>query len=602
MKHPFPLLQQDNFSTPWVFSSPDSVYPYPIPETELYPEFPWPKSLCPHAPDCQVKDDFSDLAPVKECIHAYQEGCPIYLTQFNGNFQEFGECNGIELFEIGQTESADYTEEDLIKIVENFAKLKDSHRPPMVVLGHDEDQALLQKSGLPSAGWVSNLWARGKKLVADFKDVPQQIVDIINKGAYRFPSVEIYHNFLFNKEAFGPVLRRVALLGADVPRIKSLDDIVARYGENDCQDSFCLPVDKSAGDVKEKETIWLGGDTMKRKITVPIKSISGDFKVGEEVTNGNEITGILESFDDKNFVINVDSKKDFQDDEKITGTETKAEATVGKKVDPFSKTVVIELNTVEGTFKEGEKVEGVDSKLIGTVQKVEPEKISVFLEVDENFRGGEEITGSDSKAKARVGKKEKKEEPVYPEPSTNTEKALQQLQEQFKELSTKLTGKDAEIATLKTQAQSQETKIQQVETDRMSEKRAVHVKQIQTFSEKMKLKGLAPAIFDELGLSNYLHTLDWQKTFKFAEDEDPVTPFDKFTAILSSMLDRYQENTLFVPLDDLGKVIETEDIIPDGVDEEGAKLDQKITKYAEEKNVSYDEAFAEVMKEENKKK
>ncbi|GAH91161.1 unnamed protein product, partial [marine sediment metagenome] len=68
-----------------------------------------------------------------------------------------------------------------------------------------------------------------KKLYASFKAVPEKIKEVVNKMAYRFPSVEIYKNFEYGGKNFGKVLRRVALLGADIPRIKTLDDISNLY-------------------------------------------------------------------------------------------------------------------------------------------------------------------------------------------------------------------------------------------------------------------------------------------------------------------------------------------------------------------------------------
>ena len=583
--HPFPF-PKDAFSMPGIHAE-SETYPYPVPETELYPEYAWPKSLCHFAPECPLTDDFSDLEPIKGCVHAYQYGCPILLTQLSGNFQEFGECNGVQIFEIGQVESKKYTEEDLKKIIENFSKLKDSHRPPMVVLGHDEDQSLLQKSGLPSAGWVSKIWTKGRKLYADFKDVPKQIVDIIKKGAYRYPSVEIYRNFAFDNEEFGPVLRRVALLGADIPRIKSLSDITARYGEDNCEDSFCLPVVRSDS---EEETFWLGGDNME-KITVPIKSISGDFEVGEEVTGSvSKTVGKLEEFDEKKLIITLISGESFQDDREITGTKSKAKAVVGEEEKFAGKTVMVEINTVEGKFKEGEKIEGKDSKLTGTVRKVEPEKISVFLAIEGDFKKGEEIVGADSKAKANVGKKPSPYK--YPEPPKKDAEDLKQVQEQLSALSEQINLKNNEISNLQSKLIAQEGQIETVQKERSAEKRASHMKDVVAWAEVLKTKGLAPAVIDELGLLNYVNALDWTHMFKFAEGEDEKTPWQKFSELFDAIVDRHAEGNLFVPLDKLGKAIETEeDITPTGVDEEGAALDREITKYAEENKISYGDAL-----------
>ncbi|GAH13978.1 unnamed protein product, partial [marine sediment metagenome] len=79
--HPYPF-PKDQFSSPWIYEIKDTRYPFPVPKTELYPEYPWPKSLCAYAPECSILDDFSDLDDVKDCIHAYKHGCPLYLTEF----------------------------------------------------------------------------------------------------------------------------------------------------------------------------------------------------------------------------------------------------------------------------------------------------------------------------------------------------------------------------------------------------------------------------------------------------------------------------------------------------------------------------------------
>ena len=586
-KNPLPFPKED-FSTPWTYSNEQEVYPYPVPETELYPEFAWPKSLCHFAPECPLTDDFSDLEPIKQCLHAYQHGCPILLTQFSENMQEFGECNGVQIFEIGQQESKSYKAEDLKKIIANFSKLKDSHRPPMVVLGHDEDQSLLQKSGLPSAGWVSKVWTKGKKLYADFKDVPKQLVDVIQKGAYRYPSVEIYRNFVFGDEEFGPVLRRVALLGADIPRIKSLSDIVARYGEDDCEGSFCLPVGRLDG---EEETIWLGGDNMKKKVTVPIKSVSGDFQVGEEVTgNASKVVGMLEEFNEKSLVIALTSEESFQDNEEIIGTKSEAKAVVGEEEKFAGRTILVELSDPKGEFKEGEKVIGSDSKLTGTIRKVKPESISVFLAVEGDFTKGEGITGADSKAKAVVGKKE-----VYPEPKKTKKAAegnedLKQLSEDFAALKASNDAKDEQINELKGLITTQKGTLDTVQEERSAEKRHNHMKDVNKWAEDMKKKGVAPAILDELGLLNYASAQDWQKLFKFAEDEEAKTPWQKFSELFSAIVDANAENKLFIPLDKIDADPDEVEVLA-GVDAEGAEADRKIVKYAEDNKCSYQDAF-----------
>jgi hypothetical protein len=144
----------------------------------------------------------------------------------------FGELTDVEIFEAGSYHQGRYayTEADLDQMVANWRAMGDRLRPTLVI-GHDEDQDLLKNSGLFAAGWLTGLRRHGKKLLADFKDVPRVIVDLIRRGAYRRVSAEVYHDFRQGGASRGHVLRRVALLGGEIPEIKTLQDVAALYEE-----------------------------------------------------------------------------------------------------------------------------------------------------------------------------------------------------------------------------------------------------------------------------------------------------------------------------------------------------------------------------------
>ena len=101
--------------------------------------------------------------------------------------------------------------------------------PPLfavrAVPGHEEDEALLKRSDLPSMGRVVNLWREGTKLIADFDDVPEVVEDLIKQKTYSKISAEFYEGFEAGGKPYGAVLRRVALLGAEIPEVKTLADI-----------------------------------------------------------------------------------------------------------------------------------------------------------------------------------------------------------------------------------------------------------------------------------------------------------------------------------------------------------------------------------------
>ena len=154
---------------------------------------------------------------------------------------------GVEIFATGHYRGKDYTFADLCEIARNFKELGPAEqnllRPP-VVLGHEEHQEYLERTDLPAAGWPSALRVRsyydqssGKReaiLIADFSEVPESIANMINARAYRKVSAEIYDDFQDDfGRGHGKALRRVALLGGEVPQVKRLADVpIAHFTES----------------------------------------------------------------------------------------------------------------------------------------------------------------------------------------------------------------------------------------------------------------------------------------------------------------------------------------------------------------------------------
>lgn len=96
---------------------------------------------------------------------------------------------------------------------------KEGDRDVPAVLGHDEGQ--------PAYGVAVKTWREGGKLKADFVNIPKEVSDAIRAGAYFQTSAEVYDD---TGEAGLPagggcMLRRIALLGADIPQVKTLADL-----------------------------------------------------------------------------------------------------------------------------------------------------------------------------------------------------------------------------------------------------------------------------------------------------------------------------------------------------------------------------------------
>lgn len=134
----------------------------------------------------------------------------------------------VEIFAAGTWNGDSYSEKDLDGMVDVFKRFSKTLRP-YLKLGHTENQKLIQKDGMPAAGWVDNLRRVGNKLVADFIDLPKKIYDLIAGKSYRKVSSEIYRNITIDGKKFPYMLSGVALLGSDTPAVTNLNDILSNF-------------------------------------------------------------------------------------------------------------------------------------------------------------------------------------------------------------------------------------------------------------------------------------------------------------------------------------------------------------------------------------
>lgn len=149
--------------------------------------------------------------------------------------------NDVEIFATGLYRGKRWTCADLAEIVKNFDGLgpngKNLLTPPNVI-GHEEGD--LDKTDLPAIGKPSKVWMVPYKdretgqfeavLKANFSEMPEGIVRLIKSGAYKKISAEIYDNFTDDfGNGYGKALRRVALLGGEIPQVKRLADIPTNF-------------------------------------------------------------------------------------------------------------------------------------------------------------------------------------------------------------------------------------------------------------------------------------------------------------------------------------------------------------------------------------
>lgn len=150
---------------------------------------------------------------------------------------ETGSKKDVEIFSTGVWNNIRITQDDLHEMVKSFEETKDGIRP-FLKLGHDKNQKLLQKDGLPAAGWVESLRVKGDKLFADFNYIPKKIYDLLEQKAYRKVSSEVLFNVKIGDKVYKKMLGAVALLGADHPGVMNLNDITALYTANEKMTSF----------------------------------------------------------------------------------------------------------------------------------------------------------------------------------------------------------------------------------------------------------------------------------------------------------------------------------------------------------------------------
>ncbi len=129
-----------------------------------------------------------------------------------------------------------WTETRLQQVVENHgpAGRIAQTRPDLelqnpVVIGHEEDSEFMRRTDVPAAGWLGpKLRMAGARLMASFRDMPDRVTGWIKDKVFPTRSAEFYPDY----HGFGPTLRRVALLGGQIPAKKDLGDTVF-FGENE---------------------------------------------------------------------------------------------------------------------------------------------------------------------------------------------------------------------------------------------------------------------------------------------------------------------------------------------------------------------------------
>jgi hypothetical protein len=141
----------------------------------------------------------------------------------------FFDLIGLDIFDIGMWNGVKYTDADLDEMVTNFRELSAAGYDFPVKLGHGTGQSLIEAEELPAAAYIKRMYRKGTKLAADLTRVPEKVKTVLELGAYRTVSAEIFGKVQLLGKTYQNVLYAVAFLGGEIPAVGTLDDIVALY-------------------------------------------------------------------------------------------------------------------------------------------------------------------------------------------------------------------------------------------------------------------------------------------------------------------------------------------------------------------------------------
>jgi DNA-binding transcriptional regulator YhcF (GntR family) len=129
-----------------------------------------------------------------------------------------------EIFAAGTWNGMTFTDADLDGMVAAFNGLGLAGKVPLK-FGHDSAKPV--KDGKPALGWVQRLYREGRRLMADFSNVPDAVMTAIREKLYKHVSVELLQNVKAGTREIPWVPDAVALLGADQPAVGILKELEA---------------------------------------------------------------------------------------------------------------------------------------------------------------------------------------------------------------------------------------------------------------------------------------------------------------------------------------------------------------------------------------
>jgi hypothetical protein len=326
------------------------------------------------------------------------------------------EIKGVEIFSVGKWNGDDFTVEDIDAMVDSFNENKATLRP-FLKLGHNEQQKILANDGLPAAGWVDNLRRVGEKLVADFVQVPKQVMELIQKGAYKKVSSEIYFNIKLGDKLFSRFLSGVALLGTDLPAVTNLKDILSLYGIKDyqCVNNYV----ESKNDVIVKQYQW-GSEKMSEKSQKTEGEIRAELELAETKAKLAKLESDKSNFSDQSKEIDklkADAKE--QEDKLVAANiAIKAEKTEKfclelEKENLVSKAMIPFVKAIVGDDKKTYSIDKEDYSKENLLKEILKLHSATDVNLEESSEAGERNSKSEGVVDAKINKYAKENDCSY---------------------------------------------------------------------------------------------------------------------------------------------------------------------------------------------
>lgn len=158
------------------------------------------------------------------------EGSPLPAPTININIGQFKletkEIKDVEILHTGKFKGKEYTEKDLDMFIDNF---KSKVSEPVLTIDHDESltKKVANEFKVVALGYVSDLRRMGNKLIADFKQVPKLIAELIEAGPLKQRSIEFFKTFRDAQgKLYNNVLTGVTFFGNGIPAVAGMSDLM----------------------------------------------------------------------------------------------------------------------------------------------------------------------------------------------------------------------------------------------------------------------------------------------------------------------------------------------------------------------------------------